>query len=391
MRRSLATLDYPVIAQVRVRDLSGQHLTRDAAGFLAKVHRVDPGVARGRVREADHLAVRVTLTGEVLDPLLPSLAAARRDGVVSAAHVAVIITALDALPSNLSAEQVASAEKILVDAARALAPRDVRDLGVRLRDTIDPDGKEPADDTDRERRRDAWLRAEADGMVAFGGRLDPVAGARALAVIGALATPRPADATGRDERSGGQRRHDALADIFTLALRARELTPADQAPVTVHVTMTAQQYETRTGRALTSSGQRLTVAEALRLADQASVAWLVHDSQGGVLTCGRQRRYANPDQIDALIARDGGCAFPSCDHPADWCQRHHIHDWANGGPTNIDNLVLLCSYHHRKFLSQGWRITVKDKIPSFIPPPCIDPHQKPLRNIRGLNAPWPPN
>jgi hypothetical protein len=173
LRRVLATVDYPVIAQVRVRDLSGQHLTRDAAGFLAKVHRVDPGVARGRVREADHLAVRVTLTGEVLDPLLPSLAVARRDGVVSAAHVGVIITALDALPSNLSAEQLASAEKILVDAARALSPRDVRDLGVRLRDTIDPDGKEPADDTDRERRRDAWLRAEADGMVAFGGRLDP--------------------------------------------------------------------------------------------------------------------------------------------------------------------------------------------------------------------------
>jgi hypothetical protein len=153
--------------------------------------------------------------------------------------------------------------------------------------------------------------------------------------------------------------------------------------------MTAQQYETRTGRALTSSGQHLTVAEALRLADQASIAWLVHDSQGGVLTCGRQRRYAHRDQIDALIARDGGCAFPSCDHPADWCQRHHIHDWANGGPTNIDNLVLLCGYHHRKFLSQGWRIQVRDKIPSFIPPPCTDPHQEPLRNIRGLNAPWP--
>jgi hypothetical protein len=153
--------------------------------------------------------------------------------------------------------------------------------------------------------------------------------------------------------------------------------------------MTAQQYETRTGRALTSSGQHLTVAEALRLADQASIAWLVHDSQGGVLTCGRQRRYAHRDQIDALIARDGGCAFPSCDHPADWCQRHHIRDWANGGPTNIDNLVLLCGYHHRKFLSQGWRIIVEDTIPWFIPPPWVDPHQKPLRNIRGLNAPWP--
>jgi hypothetical protein len=306
----------------------------------------------------------------------------------------VIIKALDALPSNLSAEQFASAEQILVDAARALAPKDVRDLGIRLKDTIDPDGDEPDSDgdggaADRERRRDAWLRPEADGMVAFGGRLDPVAGARALAVIGALATPRPADAGGRDERTGGQRRHDALADVFSLALRVNELTPAEQAPVTVHVTMTAQQYETRTGHALTTYGQRLSVTEALHLADQASIAWLVHDSRGGVLTCGRQRRFANQNQIDALIARDGGCAFPGCDHPADWCQRHHIREWAHGGPTDIDNLVLLCGYHHRKFLSQGWRIEIHDKVPWFTPPPTIDPHQKPLRNIRGLNSPWP--
>jgi hypothetical protein len=74
LRRSLATLDYPIVQQVRVRDLSELHLTRDAAGFLAKVHRLDGGEAKGRVREADHLAVRVTLTAEVLDPLLPYLA-----------------------------------------------------------------------------------------------------------------------------------------------------------------------------------------------------------------------------------------------------------------------------------------------------------------------------
>jgi hypothetical protein len=390
LRRVLATVDYPVIAQVRRRDLSELHLTRDATGFLAKVHRLDPGVARGRVREADHLAVRVTLTGEVLDPLLPYLAAARQDGTLSAAHVTVIIKALDALPSGLSAEQLASAEKILVDAARSLAPKDVRDLGVRLKDTIDPDGDEPDDDADRQRRRDAGLRTESDGMVAFGGRFDAETGAKALTVIGALAKPRPEDETGKDERTGGQRRHDAFAAVLDLALRANELTPAEQPPVTVHVTMTAEQFETRTGHAVTSYGQQITVAEALRLADQAAIAWLVHDTKGGVLTCGRKRRFANADQIDALIARDGGCAFPGCDHPAEWCQRHHIREWIDGGPSDIDNLVLLCGYHHRKFVGQGWRIEVHDKIPWFIPPPWIDPDQKPLRNIRGLTTPWPP-
>jgi hypothetical protein len=120
------------------------------------------------------------------------------------------------------------------------------------------------------------------------------------------------------------------------------------------------------------------------MANQAALTWLIHNSHGGILNYGRTRRLATAAQTDALITRDRGCAFPSCDQPPEWCQRHHILAWADGGETNLDNLVLLCPYHHARHLHQGWRIEVRHGVPWFIPPPLIDPDQTPLRNLRGL-------
>ena len=128
------------------------------------------------------------------------------------------------------------------------------------------------------------------------------------------------------------------------------------------------------------------MATALRLAGQCCLAWAVHDSKGSILAHGRARRLATRAQADALLARDRGCAFPGCDHPATWCERHHVKEWQRGGRTDLDNLVLLCRYHHAKFAQQGWGIVMRDGVPWFIPPPRIDPERKPIRNIRGLRA-----
>ena len=103
--------------------------------------------------------------------------------------------------------------------------------------------------------------------------------------------------------------------------------------------MTGEQYESRTGHTHTSYGQTIRIDTALRMADQAAIAWLVHNSHGGILNYGRTRRLATAAQTEALITRDGGCAFPTCDQPPEWCQRHHIHAWIDGGETNLDNLA----------------------------------------------------
>ena len=136
--------------------------------------------------------------------------------------------------------------------------------------------------------------------------------------------------------------------------------------------------ETGTGITHTSYGQPMRVDQALRLADQASIGWLVHNSTGGVLNWGQGKRLAQPDQIHALIARDQGCCFPGCDIPPEWTERHHIREWQAGGDTDIDNLVLICKYHHTRHLNHGWVIDMRDGIPWFIPPPTIDPDQRPI-------------
>ncbi len=54
--------------------------------------------------------------------------------------------------------------------------------------------------------------------------------------------------------------------------------------------------------------------------------------------------------------RDNGCRFPGCERTR-WAHVHHLVHWADGGPTDLDNLASLCTYHHRLVHEGGWRIT----------------------------------
>ena len=80
-------------------------------------------------------------------------------------------------------------------------------------------------------------------------------------------------------------------------------------------------------------------------------------STGDPLNMGRTLRYANRHQRRALLARDGGCIFPGCDRPASWCDVHHVDEWDANGPTDIDNIGLLCRHHHRVTHRPGWTMT----------------------------------
>ena len=82
-----------------------------------------------------------------------------------------------------------------------------------------------------------------------------------------------------------------------------------------------------------------------------------------------------------LELRDRGCAFPGCDRPPAWTQAHHIIAWSRGGPTTVDNGVLLCGHHHRLIHQGHWTVTIAhDGQPEFTPPEWIDPRRLPLRN-----------
>jgi hypothetical protein len=74
------------------------------------------------------------------------------------------------------------------------------------------------------------------------------------------------------------------------------------------------------------------------------------------LDVGRTTRVVQPAQRVALAVRDGGCVFPACDRPLAWCEAHHLIHWLDGGPTDLDNLVLVCRAHHRAVHEGGWQL-----------------------------------
>jgi hypothetical protein len=67
-----------------------------------------------------------------------------------------------------------------------------------------------------------------------------------------------------------------------------------------------------------------------------------------VLDVGRASRTATAAQWKALVARDGHCVAEHCDAPPERCEAHHRRLWDDGGPTDIENLELLCWRHHRE-------------------------------------------
>ena len=141
--------------------------------------------------------------------------------------------------------------------------------------------------------------------------------------------------------------------------------------------------QTGLGTGQTTTGETLSVREALRIAGEAEIVPTVCAAGGRPLHLGRTRRLATTAQTFALVARDGGCSFPGCDVRPEWCDRHHIQDWLSGGPTDIDNLTLLCRYHHTHFAATGWTCTLNPAgLPTWQPPGQTHRNRAPMLNHR---------
>jgi hypothetical protein len=124
----------------------------------------------------------------------------------------------------------------------------------------------------------------------------------------------------------------------------------------------------------------VTASTIRKIACDADIIPVLLGGEGRILDIGRASRIFPPHIRKALIARDRGCAFPGCTIPAPWCEAHHISYWSRGGTTGTENGTLLCSHHHHLIHKEAWTIRLRTGVPWFIPPPHIDPGQKPRRN-----------
>ena len=378
-RRRLEAVDQLVVAEIDRLGIAGEYGRGSTANLLTSLLRISHREAQARVARARDLGPRRGLTGESLQPILPATAAAVHAGEIGAGHVGVIAEAMDALPASTALEVSGPAEAFLVDAARNEEPGQLRKTAALLIARLDPDGIEPREQ-ELERSRGFGLRKHRDGSSTPTGRFTPELTAMWETVFDALAAPQSSAEGEPDTRTGPQRRHDAAAETISRVLRSGTLPETGGVPVTILVRTTRAELESSAGIAMTSHGTPLSISTLLEMSGEASLLAAVCADTGGILDYGRERRLASKAQRLALAVRDGGCCFPGCDRPAAWAEVHHIHPWISGGRTSINNMCLLCRYHHRSFEALGWEVVMHEGMPWWRPPAWLDPERRPIRN-----------
>ncbi|WP_027344582.1 HNH endonuclease signature motif containing protein [Hamadaea tsunoensis] len=190
------------------------------------------------------------------------------------------------------------------------------------------------------------------------------------------------DDAGRDTRTAAARRADALTYLCAQALMDGNLPESGGERPQLVVTLSWEQLRTKYGYGILDTGDLLTPETVRRLSCDAKIIPAVLGGEGQILDVGRARRLIDGSLRRALVLRDRGCAWPGCDRPPRWSEGHHIVSWQDGGPTSLDNSVLLCGYHHREIHRGAWEVHINahDRHPDFIPPKHLDPLQRPRRN-----------
>ncbi len=342
LRRVAAALDGEFARTLAVFDARAAGQADGAASTQAWLRwrtRLHPREAHQRVAVARALAD------------LQATAGALAAGTVSHGHAAVIAsTAADVGPAYARA-----AEPILLEAARTMDPGALRRLAMRIRHAVDAEGA-VADAERAFKRRRLHISSTFGGLVAIDGLLDPEGGATVIAAPTAMSTPRPVG----DPRSPAQARADAMVELARRALDSGDLPEqsGERPHLTVTVDLAGLRGDDGTRPAELGWTGPISAEAARRIACDAGVCRVLMTGKSQVLDVGRTTRVVPTATRKALAVRDGGCRFPGCFRPPPFTDAHHIISWLDGGVTALDNLVLLCRFHHRWVHERRWRIRV---------------------------------
>jgi hypothetical protein len=396
-----------------------------AATFLVHRLNVSPRQAGLDVKAAHALNPAPT---ESTVRRLPQLGVALGAGEVSREHVDVGVRVLKRIPTHLlkdvdsNGEQgVDKVDAWLTETSRVLPPCTTDQAAKHLLDVVNPDHADRFDPAALE-RRELFTAVDSTGMVIMKGQLDPLNGAKVRRALQAFSRPdptrhEPVDGEDgqeslaiRDTRTAAQRRADALGTICDLALDRVGVEPDDEdsgvphsrsrdgaAPrLVVHTTpeLLDEALHTHPGGPTPGTAVRkplLGTSECDHLgpvgpgllgvmACDALIERVLLAPNGALLDLGRTVRTITPPQRRALTARDRGCVIPGCTAPAEWCHGHHVVWWEHSGPTDKDNLALVCTRHHGQIHAGIWDLKMIDGIPWARPPSWIDPQRRWTRN-----------
>jgi hypothetical protein len=345
----------------------------------------------------------VGVSGGTVPARYPRVAEALREGELSLAQAQAIVQTLEPAAPRADVDDLAWAEVRLVDAATdPAAPLGPELIVVQARAyaaVLDPDGVLP--DAERQRAmRSLRIGHRRDGMWQFTLVSPPEEGSALKAVLDAHSGPRvpvrfhdpdaPAGAgepgtggardtgasddsgeavidTGEvitDTRSPEQRRHDVIAGIVRAhAVSGDAPTVGGDAPTLVftgtieafNAYLDAAAHRERVLR-IEHTGELVPIETVDRLLCDVAVQAAVTDERHHVLQLGRRQRLFSTAQRRALATRDRGCRAPGCSMPPAWCEAHHVLPWLAGGPTDVDNGILVCTYHHHEVHAGRLRI-----------------------------------
>lgn len=298
--------------------------------------------------------------------------------------------------------ELQAAAVVAIEHAGHVPLQDVTRIAKLVRTRLDQDGREPRDELLRRAER-CSIRELPTGMTLLRAELAPESAAFIRAGLDALITasirtphfidPEQPSDTDAPDGSGhpmpattlipiDRRRAIALTAIFRHTAGCTGAA-TELAPVTVIIRTDQHTLETGLGAATIDGVDEPIGAGALRrLAADADLIPMVLRGPSQVLDLGTSTRLFTRGQKLALAERDGGCAWTGCTHPPSFTEAHHIRWWSQGGPTDLDNGVLLCPFHHHRIHDDHWTITIQNGVPWFIPPSHIDRHQTPIRGGR---------
>ncbi|TCC24125.1 HNH endonuclease [Kribbella sindirgiensis] len=344
------------------------------ARFLTFRYRIDATEARRDVHLANALPKYPAVAAALPNPAPEAAVDDAAEGdtgrgvLLHPAQAEAIVSALDKVPTTVPVEDLAVAEREMVELGRTHGPLDLRKAGVQVRNRLDTDGPEPAEQEAYD--RETLTLKTVDNGVAFTGFLANENAELFRTLIDTHAKPHRTVDGALDPRSRDQRQADALTTVLNTATSAVTNTAPSPATgglipghgqkpqiiVTIDFNDLKAADATATGQLI--YGDALSAATIRRLACDAHILPVVLGSDSQPLDVGTTVRLATGPMRKALITRDKGCVC--CGAPPLYCDAHHVISWIDGGETNITNLVLLCKRCHRDLHAGHWNINITD-------------------------------
>ena len=356
--RSREQIAYDMIQERHLMDMQEIEFAKDAAllaqsdlwqewGSTSPVHWI-----RHYCKTSSSVAGDRVNVGEQMQNL-PKSVEAVTNGTIGFGHLSVIARTAEVLTTSPTAQPFD--ETPLLEAAQSSSVGRLWYHCLHVRHRADADG------VANEQRENAEMRYlqlndGEDGWLFVKGAFDAIGAAAIRTAIEPLAQHSGDD----DGRCRERRQADAFVELATHAMDAGLLPQhASQRPH-LQVTTTLETLQGLIGAPAGEMALSLPISAKTvqRIACDSSITRVLLGADSAVIDAGRAKRVVSGGTRRLLDARDRHCRWPGCERPASWSSAHHVVHWAQGGKTDLSNMILLCQHHHWMVHEGGWRLSL---------------------------------